>query len=202
MLVLLMACLAEPAAQAAEGMTLKGSESRIFALVYKAGAASSVAHDHVIHATGASGSLVFDPSRGDTLGIKVSVPASGLSPDEDAMRTLVGLPDLLTPTQRDEVKSHLLGESQLAGDRFPTLSFQSTSVVVEDKTFLVTGDFSLRGVTQSITVPLKVAPTEEGARVKGRFSVLQSDYGYAPYSALLGALSVKDEVEVVVDLTF
>lgn len=162
MLVLLMACLAEPAAQAAEGMTLKGAESRIFALVYKAGAASSVAHDHVIHATGASGSLAFDPSRADSLAIKVSVPASGLSPDEDAMRSLVGLPDLLTPTQRDEVKGHLLGESQLAGERFPTLSFQSTSVVVEDKTFLVTGDFSLRGVTQSITVPLKVAPT--GAR--------------------------------------
>ena len=39
-------------------------------------------------------------------------------------------------------------------------------------------------------------------KVKGRFSLLQSDYGYEPYSALLGALAVKDEVEVVLDLTF
>ena len=33
-----------------------------------------------------------------------------------------------------------------------------------------------------------------------RFSILQSDFGYEPYSALFGALAVKDKVDIVVVL--
>ena len=202
MFALILACVAQPAARAAEGVPLRGGESNIYALVHKDGAASSMAHDHVIQATGATGFLVFDPAEPESLSVSVSIPTSGLLPDEDAMRTLVGLPDVLTPTQREEVKTHLLGDSQLAGDLHPTIEFKSTSLTVDSGTYLVTGDFSLRGVTKSITVPLKVAPSEDGVHLKGRFAILQSDYGYEPYSALLGALSVKDQVDIVVDLTF
>ncbi len=38
--------------------------------------------------------------------------------------------------------------------------------------------------------------------MKGRFSIKQSDFGYQPYSSLMGALAVKDEVQIVVDLSF
>jgi hypothetical protein len=37
-------------------------------------------------------------------------------------------------------------------------------------------------------------------RVRATMSIVQSDFGITPYSALLGALRVKDAVEVSVDV--
>lgn len=186
---------------------MKVAESTVYALVYKSGIASSIAHDHVIKATGATGTLSFTPSLSDSFAISVSLPIAGLSPDEDIMRKLVGLPDRLTDAQREEIKGLMLSVDQLAATTYSTISFTSTSststsATPDGESYMVTGNFTLHGVTKSLTVPLTVTSTPSGSQVGGRFSIKQSDYGYTPYSALMGALAVKDEVDIVVDLHF
>ena len=57
----------------------------------------------------------------------------------------------------------------------------------------VTGDLTLVGGRTPIEFELAVDP--EGG-IAGTAVVKQSDWGIKPYSALFGALKVKDEVEV------
>ncbi len=162
MLAILLGCALQQAKAEDDGQALKASESKVYALIYKTGAASSMAHDHVVKATEVTGALSFDPAVPESLSIQVSVPVHGLSPDEDAMRDLVGLPDKLSSEHRKEVKLHIRSDDQLGSAGHSVISFSSRSVVMDDKIFQVTGDFSLRGVSKSITVPMKVAVTDSG----------------------------------------
>jgi len=82
--------------------------------------------------------------------------------------------------QRD---AHLKSDSFFSAKQFPDITFKSTSIKkTGDKTYDVTGDLTLHGVTKSITVPLNLigaAKTQAGDRAGfgGTFSIKRSDYG-------------------------
>ena len=83
-------------------------------------------------------------------------------------------------TQRD---THLKSDSFFDAKQFPEITFKSTAVKkTGDKTYDVTGDLTLHGVTKSITVPLNLigtAKTQMGDRAGfgGTFSIKRTDYG-------------------------
>jgi len=56
------------------------------------------------------------------------------------------------------------------------------------------GELTIAGTTRPVTVPL----TYDGDRVSARFDVVQSEWGIKPYRGLMGALRVRDSVEVEV----
>jgi hypothetical protein len=43
-------------------------------------------------------------------------------------------------------------------------------------------------------------PDGNTARLKGKVPIVQSNFGVKPFSAMMGALKVKDEVEVDLDV--
>ena len=49
------------------------------------------------------------------------------------------------------------------------------------------------------TRPLRARLSAEGGRVSGTIPLTQSEWGIKPYRGLMGALKVRDDVEVVVD---
>lgn len=61
-------------------------------------------------------------------------------------------------TQRDE---HLRSPDFFNAVQFPTITFQSTSVVTTQDAIEVTGNLTLHGVTKSVTIPLKGGKTAE-----------------------------------------
>ena len=101
--------------------------------------------------------------------------------------------------QRDE---HLRGNDFLAMQEYPQITFSSTGVrQLDDTTFEVTGDLTIKGVTNSITVPF----TFEGAakdpfgnlRVgfEGSVTINRKDYGITWNAALeTGGVLVSDKV--------
>jgi polyisoprenoid-binding protein YceI len=64
----------------------------------------------------------------------------------------------------------------------------------------VNGELTIRGKARAISTKLKTEASGSGLQVTGRFEIMQSWFGYAPYSALLGALKVSDNVEIVLDI--
>lgn len=67
-------------------------------------------------------------------------------------------------------------------ETYPEMTFKSTKVAKVDDGVMVTGDFTLRGVTKSITIPVKVAGFAEGrgGKVMGAMSettIDRTDYG-------------------------
>ena len=53
------------------------------------------------------------------------------------------------------------------------------------------------GQTRPVTLDLTGSPD---GRLKGSIAVVQSQFGIKPFSAMMGALKVKDEVEVSFDV--
>lgn len=74
------------------------------------------------------------------------------------------------------------------------IAFRSTAVEAAGGRFTVHGELELAGKRGPIAFELT---GEAGGRLAGRATVTQTDWGIKPYSAMLGALKVRDDVEVV-----
>jgi polyisoprenoid-binding protein YceI len=81
------------------------------------------------------------------------------------------------------IESDILGAQEIA--------FRSTSVEGGG----VKGDLTLAGRTEPVEFDLQ----REGERVRATIPVVQTRWGIKPYRGLMGALKVRDDVEVVLD---
>jgi superoxide dismutase, Fe-Mn family len=77
------------------------------------------------------------------------------------------------------------------------IRFWSSAVQLEDRRLGVEGELTLMGQTHPIAFALA---DEGGTRLTGSAVVKQSEWGMTPYTALFGALTVTDEVEVGIDV--
>jgi polyisoprenoid-binding protein YceI len=129
-----------------------------------------------------TGSFVMDDDAGK-MSFEASVPAANVDTNN---------------AQRD---THLKSDSFFSAKQFPDITFKSTGVKkTGDKTFDVTGDLTLHGVTKSITVPLTLigaAKTQAGDRAGfgATFSIKRSDYGM---TFMVGP--VGDDVTLIINL--
>jgi polyisoprenoid-binding protein YceI len=105
-------------------------------------------------------------------------------------------------TDLDKRDQHLRGPDFLNSKQFPILSFKSTAIKkAGDNKLSVTGNFTLHGVTKSITVD--VDKVGEGAASRGQyragfdttFKIKRSDYGMS-YGIKKGG-GVGDEVTIM-----
>jgi polyisoprenoid-binding protein YceI len=101
--------------------------------------------------------------------------------------------------QRDE---HLRSNDFLAMNEYPEITFSSTGVrQVDDTTFELTGDLTIRGVTNSVTIPFTFegAATDpfgnQRAGFEGSVVINRKDYGVTWNAALEGGgVLVSDKV--------
>ena len=102
----------------------------------------------------------------------------------------------VTDRDRRDIKKNIAG---LLGN--DSITFQSTSVQAKDGVGVtVTGDLSIAQRIRRVTLDLTIEPDGGTARLQGRLPIVQSDFGLRPFVGLMGALKVKDEVEVALDI--
>jgi polyisoprenoid-binding protein YceI len=143
--------------------------------------------------TGISGVLSFDDSDVTKSRVEASIDASSIN-TRDA--------------QRDE---HLKSSDFFDVEKFPTLTFQSTSVKrTGDDELAVTGDLTLHGVTREVVFNVE-GPTAPGKDPWGNTRVGLSavtkinrkDFGLTWNSALeTGGILVGDEITITLDVQF
>lgn len=184
-----------------QAVTVSAKQSFVAAVVYKAGAASAVSHDHAIQAKNLSGTGVWHPTDAAQCAIEVTTRVSELLPDPPEVRVKVGLLAAgPSESQREEVLSHIKADYQLDSARHDTIRFVSTRISGTSGDVLVSGEMTIRGVTRTVEVPMRLTRLEDGLRARGKLRIKQTDFGYKPFSALFGALAVKDEVDIVMDI--
>jgi len=155
--------------------------------------AASVGHDLVIELTRWSAELTAaGEATGSSLVAKLDLNSLSVREGTGGIKPL---------TDRDRRDIAFNARKQLSADRYPEAVFTSSSVSPDDKGGgAVDGILTLLGVDR----PLRLSIVDEGAgRYRGTARVVQSEYGIKPYSAMLGALKVRDaiEVEIEVDLS-
>jgi polyisoprenoid-binding protein YceI len=152
---------------------------------YREGLAAKAGHD-----------LVIDVTRWDaTVAIAAEPDGSTIERNADpgSLEVREGLRGVkpLTDKDRAEIRKNI--DAKVLGGH--PIGFRSTDVRVDEARLTVEGELTMAGSTRPLTAHLTVA---DGGAISGTITLKQSDWGIRPYRGLMGALKVRDEVEVVV----
>ena len=154
---------------------------------YREGVAARVGHD-----------LVIDVASWDAtveVGAGGAITAIGLRADPRSLAVLEGLRGLKPLTDRDRADiARTIDEKILGGAPIELRS--SGCEAPSAATTRVRGELTLAGTTRPIAFELAVS---EDGRISATVRVVQSQWGIKPYRGLMGALKVRDDIEVVVD---
>jgi polyisoprenoid-binding protein YceI len=177
----------------ASGRHLFGTDKgRITLRTFRDGLAAQAGHDLTLEATRWSAELVV--SADQTPGsLKVTI-------DLGALAVRAGTGGLKPLTDRDKREIGVTSRKVLSVDRFPEATFLATAFKPEPGGGgTITGTLSLAG--QTAPLELRVAATGPDV-YHATTTVRQTDFGIKPYSGFLGALRVRDTVDVEVDADF
>jgi polyisoprenoid-binding protein YceI len=188
------------AAPAAAELAVDPAASSLVVRVFKAGFAKGLAHDHVVRAGDASGTVRFDPASPQEAAIEVVVPAASLVADAPEVRRAHGL-EPLGDDDRREIQATMLGPGQLDAARHPRIAFASTAIAaLGGDRYRVEGRLTLHGRTQPVTLTATAGLDGGTFRATGTLRFAQSAFGIEPYSAAMGAVKNRDEVELVLTI--
>jgi polyisoprenoid-binding protein YceI len=104
--------------------------------------------------------------------------------------------------------NHLRTKDFFEVEKYPEITFKSTKIEKKGKNWLVTGDFTMKGVTKSISIPVQIAGFLPGGErsgprvgVTGETMINRRDYG-VNYDAKLpsGIMAVDDNVKIVLQI--
>jgi polyisoprenoid-binding protein YceI len=171
-------------------LTFGPDNGRLLLRTGRDGIGKSVGHDLIIEVTDWSG--------------HVDIPEAG--PGEAAIAARFDLGSLTvreghggarTLTDKDRREIERNARVTLDLDNYPTVTFESAGAGVGAGDRMISGTLTLHGTAGQVDV--QVHETGPG-RYRGSTVVTQSAYGIKPYSAFLGALKVRDTVEVEVEV--
>ncbi len=155
---------------------------------YREGVAQKVGHD-----------LIIDVERWEAtaeVGEDGTLSAVRVNADPRSLRVREGLRGVrpLTDKDRADIRK-TIDEKILRGQ---PIVFRSSVVDLADGALTVRGELDLAGTTRSTSFELDMAAD---GRIGGTLPVTQSEWGIKPYRGLMGALKVRDTIEVVIDVT-
>jgi len=167
----------------AQPRALDPKRSTVTVRVFKSGLFRAFADDHVIEAPFAEGSL--DDSATPTVHITIDV------------RGMRVLDPSLSPKDRREVQTRMLGPEVLDGDRLRHIHFRSVGIQRRHAgRWSVRVQLEVHGQTHPVTVNV----LQEQHHYKGSTSLKQSDFGITPISIAGGTVKVKDEIKIDFDI--
>jgi polyisoprenoid-binding protein YceI len=153
--------------------------------IYREGMAKKVGHDLIIEVNSwdAEANIAEDP-EGSTFSGSADV-------NSFTVRQGVGGMKPLSDSDKADIKKNITQKILTT----PNISFKSTGV--DPSTNTVSGEMTIMGKTNPIDIKL----SESGGKVTANFTVVQSKWGIKPFQAMMGALKVRDAVEIEITAT-
>ncbi len=92
-------------------------------------------------------------------------------------------------------------QSTMKAAKHPEVVFETEGVVQDPATARLSGHITIAGVSRPLAVDVAHERAGDHIRARATAAITQSEFGIRPYSAMLGALRVRDMVEIRADLT-
>jgi polyisoprenoid-binding protein YceI len=166
------------------------SDGKLQVRTGRQGMASKVGHDLTLEASNWKATVTVDAEPAQS-----EVQAT-IEPRSLEVVSATGGAKPVSEKDKNDIKKNIAG---LLGNN--SITFRSTSVKArDDNNVTVTGDLAIAGQSRQVTLDLTMQPDGETARLQGRVPIVQSNFGVKPFSAMMGALKVKDEVEVELEV--
>jgi polyisoprenoid-binding protein YceI len=166
------------------------SKSSVQVHVGKSGALSFAGHKHEVQAP-VSGTVTADPKN-----------LSGSSVDLTfASGRLRVIPEGEPSGDAPKVETAMHGPEVLDAVRFPKIHFKSKKVTGQQASgggydLSLVGDLSLHGMTQEITVPVKVTLDGRTLTAVGQTTLRHDQFGMKPVTAAGGSVKVSNEIKI------
>lgn len=185
-------------------------ESLLVIRAFRGGALGNAGHNHVIASHALSGTL-YVPGDVVRASFEVRFPVAGLTVDEQALRERenpADFPPEVPEAARQGTRRNMLGEALLDGERYPQIVLRAIRLervasardadtrLANPGAVLARVQTTVRGEVRAITVPVSYRLEGDTVTATGEATVRQSDLGLTPFSAMLGALQVQDEMRL------
>jgi len=163
---------------------------RIILHTFRDGLAAQAGHDLTIEVGRWSGELTVNDDLSPA-GLQVQIDMGSLIVRE-------GTGGIKPLTDRDRREIAVTARKTLGADRHPEASFTATDFKAgEDGGGTITGTLTLAGVDRPLRLEVAVTGPD---RYHATTTVVQSTHGIKPYTGFLGALRVRDAVDVDIDV--
>jgi len=187
-------------------------ESLLTIRVYRGGTLASAGHNHLIAAHALTGAI-YVPAELMRTSFEAHIPVAAFTVDEAVLRAQehsADFPPEVPDAAREGTRRNMLGEALLDGERNPQIVLRSVRLESagppaagtgsdaggETRAVLARVQTTVRGQVRTISVPALYQLAAGTVTVSGEIPLRQSDLGLTPFSALLGALQVQDEMHV------
>ena len=186
---------AQPAKSSHES-TINLKTSRVYILVDK----KRLGHPHAVEGNLKSARLILDAKSAAG---QIVFDMTTFAADTESARKFCGLSGRTDSDTQKKVNDNMLGSDVLDVEKFPTATFEiESSLSTGKKTskgrplYELNGEFTLHGTTHPLSVVLETEAMKDSTRLRGKFRVLQTDFGIKPYTAALGTVGVADELTI------
>ena len=175
-------------------------KSRVYVFVDKTG----FGHQHGIEGRLKSGQVTLGAveSAGEFV-----FDMTSFDGDSDAARRSVGLEGSTDLSTRRQVNDNMKGATILNVAQYPTATFAIKSATLLDKKsrtgaalYEFAGGFTLRGKQRPLKFEAEVETKDQLLHIRGRFNVLQTEYGITPFRKAFGTIGVADQLTIHGDL--
>lgn len=156
-------------------------------LTYREGIGQKVGHDLILDVAGWHATV--------EVGSDGAPAAIALEVDARSLQVRQGLHGVKPLTDRDRASIRRDIDAKIL--RGGPIQFRSTEVEPNAGGLSVSGELTLAGATRPASFQLELSDAD---RLSGRLPVTQTEWGIKPYRGFMGALKVRDIVEVVVDV--
>lgn len=174
--------------------------SRVYIFVDRS---NSLGHVHGVEGRLKSGSVMLTGAQPGNLVIDMQ----SFDADTPAGRAAFGLADDIDLGTRQKVNENMKGVEVLNVAKFPEARLENIKLTATGKTstrklpeYTLEGDFTLQQTTRKITATCDLEEKNGWQHLRGLFKIRQTDYGIKPFSRVLGAVGVKDELLISGDL--
>jgi len=169
-------------------------------LVYRAGTLASAGHNHVI-ASHDLGGTIYVPADPLQASFELHVPVATLTVDEAALRAQqppADFPADVSAAAKEGTRHNMLGPALLDAEHSPEIVLRAlrSERSADAAGVLARVECTVRGQARTLAIPVRYERRDGQLVVAGELPLKQTDLGLTPFSALLGALQVQDEMRV------
>jgi hypothetical protein len=186
----------------ARQFSLVPAESRMLVRVYRGGRLAQMGHNHIISSNDLRGEIYLSEQLNRSV-FEVRLPVATMAVDKPELRAASGadFPGELDQDAIDGTRANMLGDSQLDAAQWPEILIRGRSISGAFPDLRVRMDIGVRSNSFALEVPVQVVSVDaDGLRANARFTVRQTELGIEPFSVMLGALQVRDELEIELSL--
>jgi len=185
-------------------MDSEASEARLF--LWRGGLLAEKGHNHVMRVKKMESAfflpkdMLAEEARLDIVFQAMDIEVDPMPLREEIGGSFAGTG--MTPEGAQGTRDNMLGEKVLDAGRFSTIGFRTRRVVGELPKLVLDTVITLHGLEHQTLIPATAQVQEDRLTLEGAFVIEQTNFGIEPFSALGGALYIKNPIMIEFDLVF